>query len=317
MNSMWDKTVAEQAAAWAERIQSGQATIQEQAAFVSWVDESPGHADAYHEALRRPPGAAADMARRKHAALAQRRRTRQLATAASVLLVATVVAGMLFFDGETSTRAGQIRSVTLQDGSTIQLAGATRIREDFTKMERRVQLLEGQALFQVTRNPERPFRVDAGMQTVQAIGTAFDVSRSANRVEVAVSEGVVAVTTRGMADATGPATVTLSQGQVAAFVGAVATGGVRQVPLDRIGAWRQGTLVFESVPFSRLLDALGRQYGGRFTVDDPALANKPISVALTPQNKQEAVHLIERALSLQAVERPDDTTAFIKVSRPQ
>jgi ferric-dicitrate binding protein FerR (iron transport regulator) len=120
-----------------------------------------------------------------------------------------------------------------------------------------------------------------------------------------------------MADATGPATVKLSQGQVVAFVGAVATGGVRQIPVDRIGAWRQGTLIFESVPFSRLLDALGRQYGGRFTVDDPALANKRISVSFTPQNKQEAIHLVERALSLEAVERADDTTAFIKASRPQ
>ena len=112
---MWDKTIAEQAAAWAERIQSGQATIQEQAAFVAWVDESPAHANAYHEALRRPAGAAAADARRDRAAVAKRRRTRQFAAAASVLLVGTVMLGIVFFDGETTTRAGQIRSVTLDE----------------------------------------------------------------------------------------------------------------------------------------------------------------------------------------------------------
>jgi transmembrane sensor len=314
VNSMWDKTIAEQAAAWVERIRSGEASIQEQASFVAWIDESPAHADAYDNALRCPAGAAIDTTERDRA-LARRRRLRRFAAAASALLAGCVFVVVQCFDGEISTRAGEVRSVTLEDGSTIQLAGATRIREDFTGVERRVQLLEGQALFQVTRNPERPFQVDAGLQVVQAIGTEFDVSRNENRVEVAVSEGIVAVTTRGMADATGPAVIKLTKGQAVAFQGAVATGGVRQVPVDRIGAWKDGALIFESVPFSRLLDAMGRQYGGHFTVDDPALANKSISVSFAPQDKKEAVRLVERALSLQAVERPGDTTTFIKAPR--
>ncbi|GIL38045.1 FecR family protein [Roseiterribacter gracilis] len=312
---MWDKSIAEQAAAWADRIQSGQASVQEQAAFVAWLDESITHAEAYHQAIRQPT-AAPEAAAKRALADAKRRRMRQYAMAASVVVVALVVGGIQLFDGEYSTAAGAKRTVELRDGSTIVMAGATRIREEFSDHERRIQLLEGQALFQVAHNPARPFRVEAGLQTVQAVGTAFDVSRAENRVEVAVSDGIVAVTTKGLAEAGAPAVLKLVKGQAVAFQGPITTGGVRSVPVERIGSWREGRVYFEKEPLARVLDAMGRQYGRRFTVDDPMEANRPISIVLkADSNQADVVKAVEGQMALKAVDRGDRTTSFTRISR--
>jgi transmembrane sensor len=311
MKYAWQKAVDEQATAWVIRVRSGHVSVQEQMAFDAWRSDHPSHSEAYAEALRRydAGGDTQVLAMQAAETAVGGGRVSRAAIAAVLMLAAAGFVSLRVLDDDVRTKPGEIRSVRLADGSMVQLAGATRLREKFTDAERRVQLLEGQALFQVTRNPERPFKVEAGSQVVQAVGTAFDVSRSDNHVEVAVSEGIVAVATKGLAQKTG--VTKLYQGQTIAFEGAAEQGGVRSIPVDQIGAWRQGELIFESVPFARLLEALGRQYGGQFTVDDPALAAKPISVALAPNNKAEAIRLVERALSLRAVERSDGTVAFL------
>jgi transmembrane sensor len=287
--------------------------VQEQAAFVAWLDESPSHNEAYQEAIRQPTAseqaAAAAMRAQR---LARRRRLQQIAVAASVALVAVAGAGVYVLDDEYRTAVGQKRTVTLRDGSIVELAGATRLREDFNQQERRVELLEGEALFQVEHNPLRPFKVDAGLQIVQATGTAFDVSRVDMRVEVQVTDGSVAVTTKGMNADTGPAVVRLVKGEAVAFQGAVTTGGVRKIPVEKMGTWRQGKLTFESAPLSRVLDAMSRQYGGRFIVDDPNVANKPISISFkTDAAKKDVIQAVARQMSLEPVEQPDKTIRFM------
>jgi len=64
---------------------------------------------------------------------------------------------------------------------------------EFSKNERRVELLDGQALFQVAKDKNRPFIVASGEATVRAVGTQFDVYRKAGGTTVTVLEGRVAV----------------------------------------------------------------------------------------------------------------------------
>jgi len=92
-----------------------------------------------------------------------------------------------------TTRVGEHRSVTLTDGSTVELNTRTRLRVRFTSTARRVELLEGQALFRVSKDPLRPFSVASGTTDVRAVGTQFDVYRKSNGTTVTVLEGKVAV----------------------------------------------------------------------------------------------------------------------------
>jgi len=118
-----------------------------------------------------------------------------LAVAASVLVVA--LGSAAWWQSARyplySTDTGERRSITLADGSTVDLNARSKLRVEFSKNERRVELLDGQALFQVAKDKNRPFIVASGEATVRAVGTQFDVYRKSGGTTVTVLEGRVAV----------------------------------------------------------------------------------------------------------------------------
>lgn len=95
--------------------------------------------------------------------------------------------------GVHSTEVAEQRTLALSDGTTVELNAGTRIREHFTEHERTVDLLQGQALFRVTKDAARPFVVRSDAAAVRAIGTSFDVHRRTTGTIVTVLEGRVAV----------------------------------------------------------------------------------------------------------------------------
>jgi transmembrane sensor len=124
-------------------------------------------------------------------------RVRRFSIAASLLLIAgaSLFAWDRFYRAPIYTTAvGQQRTLTLLDGSTVELNSHSRVRVRFTANERDVDLLEGQALFHVAKNPARPFIVDSSGTRVRAVGTQFDVNRMNAGTIVTVLEGKVAVT---------------------------------------------------------------------------------------------------------------------------
>lgn len=86
------------------------------------------------------------------------------------------------------------RTVTLTDGSLVQLNTGSEVVELFTAAERHVLLARGEAHFSVTKNPARPFIVRAGALQVRAVGTAFNINLQSSAVDVIVTEGRVQVT---------------------------------------------------------------------------------------------------------------------------
>jgi ferric-dicitrate binding protein FerR (iron transport regulator) len=124
----------------------------------------------------------------------RRRSSRRFAVAAAAsLLVATAATWFVSQRNTYATGIGERRSITLADGSTIDLNARSKIRIRFSKDERDVELLEGQALFGVAHDVSRPFIVSAGNTAVRAVGTQFDVYRKRSGTTVTVVEGRVAV----------------------------------------------------------------------------------------------------------------------------
>ena len=91
------------------------------------------------------------------------------------------------------TVVGGTDLINLEDGSTVQLNTATRIQVDVSESRRNVILLDGEAYFEVVRDDNTLFTVSAGNTVIQALGTAFSVSKLADQIEVAVTEGLVQV----------------------------------------------------------------------------------------------------------------------------
>jgi ferric-dicitrate binding protein FerR (iron transport regulator) len=136
-----------------------------------------------------------------------RMRRRFLAVASGALSL--VIGGTVWWQiprfPSYATDVGERRSITLADGSTVDLNARSRVRIEFSDAERRVELLEGQALFQVAKDKRRAFIVRSGSAFVRAVGTQFDVYRKASGTTVTVLEGRVAVYSTAQVEATTPA----------------------------------------------------------------------------------------------------------------
>ncbi len=123
--------------------------------------------------------------------------TRRRILVAAVFACVVAASGILLWQMKRyptySTDIGERRSLTLTDGSTVELNARSSVRIEFSGAERRVELLTGQALFQVTKDKHRPFIVASDEATVRAVGTQFDVYRKTAGTTVTVLEGRVAV----------------------------------------------------------------------------------------------------------------------------
>jgi transmembrane sensor len=123
-----------------------------------------------------------------------RGRSWSLAAALTAVIVGAALLSWYLERGSVyATMVGERRSLRLQDGSSVELNSRSRIRVRFSKSERDVELVEGQALFHVEKDVARPFVVRSEAVRVRAVGTQFDVNRMTAGTTVTVVEGRVAV----------------------------------------------------------------------------------------------------------------------------
>jgi transmembrane sensor len=121
---------------------------------------------------------------------------RRLAIAASIGVLAILAGALGLLEVSSSiytTAMGEQRSIQFDDGSTVDLNSRSKIRVKYSKQERDVELIEGQALFHVAHDTDRPFIVSVGTTRVRAVGTQFDVYKKSTGTVVTVVEGRVAV----------------------------------------------------------------------------------------------------------------------------
>jgi len=117
-----------------------------------------------------------------------------LAAALMLIVSTTIFWGLRPDDGKVlATAIGEQRAVRLDDGSVVHLNTDTRVRIHFTETAREIQLIQGEALFTVKRDVNRPFRVQSDGIRVEALGTQFNVRRRNDDTVVSVVEGRVAV----------------------------------------------------------------------------------------------------------------------------
>lgn len=230
-HSQLNAQISAEAAEWFVELRTGDGSAEDRAQFDTWVRSSPDHLRAYLEiaaiwklgkslpssdapCLENDASAAANVIElpvtlpeptsgdagppvddtrvdntraKKYFSLA--------ACLAGMLMVAGAFAWYSLSRGQIyETGVGEHRSVRLRDGSLVELNSRSRISVRLLERERRVELQEGQALFQVAGDPARPFVVRSDTTLVRAVGTQFDVNRKRSATVVTVLEGRVAVT---------------------------------------------------------------------------------------------------------------------------
>ncbi|QNE41070.1 DUF4974 domain-containing protein [Hymenobacter sp. NBH84] len=206
---------------------------------------------------------------------AKARRYRVAVWALLVLVVAGV--GILFYPTSPTTAAyrlartaaGQQHTLRLPDGSRVTLAPQSQLRYPtrFAARSREVYL-EGEAFFEVSKNPHRPFRVHSGALVTRVLGTRFNVDARPGAAQVAVSlvEGRVEVLDQ-------QTTYQLAPGQQ--LLADRRTGRMYRQPFsaDRVTGWRQRQLIFQNEKLADVADQIERLYGVKLVFADTATAN--------------------------------------------
>jgi transmembrane sensor len=283
-----DVTLAE-AAAWLARLQGEGRTPATEAAFKDWVAE-PDHARAFARATETWEVIAGAALAGRRATPARPRRAPALAAAALVLIVVGVGAGAsVLRDPAYRTAVGQQQTLTLSDGTRVALNTDSRIVVDYRAGERRVRLERGEAMFEVAKNPRRPFIVQAGDEQVRALGTTFVVRRDAGRMSVVLIEGRVEVSPRpGRAEPSGrPAgTTVLSPGE-RLIIKAGAAIAVDRPKVETATAWRRGEVMFDDASLGEAVAELNRYGGTPVAVSDPRLDGLRVSGVFKTQDPGE------------------------------
>jgi len=180
--------------------------------------------------------------------------------------------------GRFATGKGETKVVALKDGSVVTLNTASAIQVNYGDAMRAVELLQGEALFDVAKDTTRPFVVTAGDTNVRAVGTSFTVRRLETApVEVLVREGVVEVSK----PATGAAPVRVEANSMAVAQesdsGAIAAKPIPPAQLHRQLAWQTGQIAFEGETLAQAAAEFARYSDTRIVIDDPALAQEEIA----------------------------------------
>ena len=157
----------------------------------------------------------------------------------------------------------------------------SNVRVHYSDSERRVVLLAGEVLFDVSKDPDRPFVVDAGSMQLEVLGTRFNVYRQAEETVLTVVEGEVAVLNAEQSGrvATLPEPpITATAGQQVVIENA--SGAVTQEQIPEASpaiAWTERKLVFKAVPLIEVAEEFNRYNRRPLRIDDSGLANRPIT----------------------------------------
>ncbi|MEJ0034764.1 MAG: FecR domain-containing protein [Gammaproteobacteria bacterium] len=259
------------------------------------VGQAPPDAPAAASASARPTAAAAARSTSAAEGDTARRAGRyglpaaRVTVAALLVLVVAIIAyrflpGVLTPDVPAiryATAVGEIKTLTLPDGSEVRLNTNSAVRVAFPGKARVIQL-DGEAYFKVAPDPRRPFVVYAGRFSVKALGTAFAVHALENGVDLTVTAGHVElaslkeppadVASRGVAPTDHAETrVSLLKGQHAYFHGeSKLIESLDTQALEERLSWRDGMLIFDNDRLSDIVAELNRYSTTRIVISEPA-----------------------------------------------
>ena len=307
------ETLEHRAAYWHLRLTSDECTPEDRYAFEAWKRQAPEHAEAYQRVQRGNAFIDRHVAEPELRRLAEetmertapplhRRRWAQVAAMAACLALAAGIAAIMAPRSSPAdepativvqveayeTEVGERSTIDLSDGSTVTLNTNSRLEVRYSASERNVALIRGQGYFDVARDVDRPFSVDAGRKRVVALGTAFDVRIDEdNDVEVTLVEGRVSVddivrAASGQPIETenpepSPTALELTPGQRLVARADVAPE-VMDTNASEATSWREGRLIFRDRPIGDVIDEMNRYSAQKLKLsDDPRLHEMTVS----------------------------------------
>jgi transmembrane sensor len=253
----WEQ-IEREASQWLARLNADDVSSSDRLRFEEWRNSHPLHARSYDELEKTwneftaagPLVRAVSFGHSMNAAAVPRSFRWRWAVAAAVVVA---LAAFLYryygysterpLDQVLQTAIGEHATISLSDGSTLELNSNSLARVSYSRRARLIHLDRGEGYFKVMHEATRPFWVAGGGSWVRAVGTEFDVYLRPNDVRVTVSQGAVRVGT----SQTNLAATPVSAGQqVDLGTSSAVLRALSAKDLIRSVAWRNGSLYFES-----------------------------------------------------------------------
>lgn len=215
-----------------------------------------------------------------------------------VLLTVLVLPKHIWLQPDIATGIAQQQTRTLSDGSILHLNGQSGVNILFSETSRTVELLYGEAFFEVASDSERPFQVIAQDILAQAIGTAFNIKYLDEGIETTLTEGKLKL-------------------ELATQKSLILRAGERVLWHDSEGTqrsqghslylpdWKRGLLRLDNMPLVDVLTRLNRQYPVTLKLVNPALANKPIKGILPLNDLETTLTVLETTLAVKLIRFSD------------
>lgn len=337
--------IEDQAAAWSDVLRDGEGDAALRTAFENWLAQSPAHGKAFDNVERawrlahslRGASSLMSMENETLARVAaqagrgRRRVARHRFFAVAASLVVVILGGLFATGGSWDqlmylqeraryalvgdtlyrTAVGERLAVTLDDSSVLTLNTGSRAVVRYHEGIRGVTLLEGQALFEVAKDPHHPFVVTAGGRKVTALGTAFDVRLSGDGFEVTLIEGRVSVEPESSADARQPKESSmlraeLSPGEQLVAMADAPAPVIRKANVKRAISWRNGQVLFENDTLAFAVDEINRYGRRRLVLADQRLGALRVSGAFNTSDTAVFIDMLTVYLPVRVVEADGD-----------
>ena len=320
---MTDRDIRQQAYYWVTEMSAGDVAADTIAAFDAWYAEDKRHAQAYNDVEQMffgladiPALAAVELesqvpaAEQPSAAVTGSWFANWLRSPVvwSGALACVLVAAVLLLQPFTSSQPNALqysspvaesRDYQLEDGSQVTLGGSSKITVDYSSDQRLITLIRGQAFFTVAKDPQRPFIVNAGTASAQAVGTRFDVRRGVTETTVAVEEGLVDARFKNSEP------LRLSAGQQVLVSKDSGIGAVQT--LEQVGQWRQGRLSYVNVKLVEMIADANRYHPKNIVLVSDDIASLSLTAVFRTDHIDEMLNTLTTVFPIETVTGADGT----------
>jgi ferric-dicitrate binding protein FerR (iron transport regulator) len=219
--------------------------------------------------------------------------------AASVTLVFTI--GLVLFkvyvvntDFTTITANNEKQKVVLPDGSIAWLNKNSVISFSNNQDKERNVILNGEAFFEVVKNPEKPFIITSKNAVTQVLGTSFNLIAfdTAQTVKLSVATGKVSF------KSTKTNLMQIVTANEAALINSTGLNNkLSQFDINEI-TWKENKLIFNDVPLTEAIKSIEHYYGVSISVNNPLLNNCHVTCEFNNVNLAQVLDDLSKILSI-------------------
>ncbi len=218
-------------------------------------------------------------------------------TGIAATLALLVVSGIFFtvsydrvIPAEIHYVTNNFSQITLPDSTRVWLSANSTLkyRQEFTGRFRDVELI-GEAYFEVQKDAKHPFRVQAGNQMVEVLGTSFNIRAYENESEqiTSLTEGSVEIS--GFQENA----VMLQPGQQLVYHKSDDSFIVEPFDEQFLMSWKKGIYVFNNMPFVEIVGILEKGFGVHIKILNEELKQKPYTAKFeNGETLEEIIELI-------------------------